>query len=154
MQHFLELFRLRNSLSTVPSFHVTFFLRRRSWRTRVSAGCCRCCEEEEEGGSSRVTIRDPVGGAAVWGVDLAIVLSRFGSEVSKGEVEQNRKANPITLRIKKRRLCLLAPLTYGQRLLSFFNKKIVSLDLVQTAINHIDYLFYKIIKFMSKFKLN
>lgn len=56
MQHFLELFLWRNSLSTVPSFHETFFFLRLSFRTRVS---CACWEGEEKGaweGRSRVKV--------------------------------------------------------------------------------------------------
>ena len=64
MQHFLELFLCMNSLSTVPSFHVTFFFLRLSWRTRVSrcccCCCCCCCWGWEDGGAtagfSRVTV--------------------------------------------------------------------------------------------------
>lgn len=82
MQHFLELLRLRNSLSTVPSFQETFFLGRLSRRTRVSGGCDRWeevgAEEEEEGDSSSIVrVRVPVvDGAEVLAIARRLVSVR------------------------------------------------------------------------------
>ena len=59
-EHFLELLRPRDSLSTVPSFHDTFFARRFSRNTSVSGGAGAAAgAEEEEGEGSTVTVTDP-----------------------------------------------------------------------------------------------
>ena len=79
MQHFLELFFCMNSLSTVPSFHVTFFFR---FSLRTSVSCCCCCggcwEDADEAGFSRVTVTvgdDEEIGLAVAFMGLAMVES-------------------------------------------------------------------------------
>ena len=54
IQHFLELFFCINSLSTVPSFQETFFLRLRG-RKRTS-GCCCCSGWEEEDDDSEFSM--------------------------------------------------------------------------------------------------
>ena len=60
-EHFLELLRPRDSLSTVPSFHDNFFARRCfSRNTSVSGGAGAAAgAEEEEGEGSMVTVTDP-----------------------------------------------------------------------------------------------
>jgi hypothetical protein len=77
MQHFLELLRPRPSLSTVPSFHDTFFLARRFRRSTTDSGAGAGAgadaggaeEDDDEGDGSIVTVTDPVeedcGGARV-----------------------------------------------------------------------------------------
>lgn len=77
MQHFLELLRPRPSLSTVPSFHDTFFLARRLRRSTTDSGAGAGAgadaggaeEDDDEGDGSIVTVTDPVeedcGGARV-----------------------------------------------------------------------------------------
>lgn len=47
MQHFFELFFCMNSLSTVPSFHVTCFFFRLRRSVRVF-GCCVCDDDDED----------------------------------------------------------------------------------------------------------
>ena len=78
MQHFFELLRPRPSLSTVPSFHDTFFLARRFRRSTTDSGDGAgadaaagggAVEDDDEGDGSIVTVTDPVeedcGGARV-----------------------------------------------------------------------------------------
>lgn len=60
MQHFLELFLLRNSLSTVPSFHVTFFFffffLGFNFNTSVSSCCGWGDGDEDDGVMVRVRV--------------------------------------------------------------------------------------------------
>jgi len=66
MQHFFELLRPRPSLSTVPSFHDTFFLARRFRRSTTASGAGAGADAAAGGGAeveddaSIVTVTDPV----------------------------------------------------------------------------------------------